>query len=181
MIGASTPTPGAVPLLREVLMRIVIVLALILTAAVAVAQDPCATAVPLVCGDAPVLYNVGHGGWLTPASACGDPLISCSATLFEVTLTAPTELTLNLSFPGSSGIPTLYVFEDCAGASCVDSFPATGGGSWSVCLPAGTFYVVMNEPTCLFYSYEIQATCQPCSDPVANEGMGWGSVKALFR
>ena len=163
-------------------MRHVLLLVLVLTAAVASAQDPCATAIPLPCDTQNLSFPIGAGGWTVPASVCGGPVISCSASLFEITLTTTSNLSVDLAFPGGLGAPQLFLLQDCAGINCITSTNVTGDMTWTNCLPPGTYYLVLNEQTCLFYNFTIGLTCDPCSDPVSAEDVSdWGALKSLYR
>lgn len=158
-----------------------IVFLMLIAAAASLAQGPCDTAINRPCDGMFIRYDVGTGGWNAPATVCGEPWVSCNATIFEVTVTAPTTVTAHVAFPGGSGTPTLTLLENCEGTMCVDQVDVSGDMSWSHCLPAGTYYLVYNEPTCLFYQFDFMVTCQPCDDPVATGPETWGALKALYR
>jgi len=160
---------------------LVLVLSLLITSAAA-AQGPCDTTLEMPCGVFNVNFGIGTGGWNAPATVCGEPWFSCSASIFEVTLTTTSTLSANISFPGGFGMPHMYLLGDCAGVECIADTPVTGDMSWGNCLLPGTYYVVINEPTCLFYTFNFDVTCEPCSDPVdAEAGMVWGTLKTLYR
>jgi hypothetical protein len=163
-------------------MRPLFLLCILLTASVAGAQDPCSTALSMPCDTMNLNFNIGTGGWNSPPTVCGAPFVSCSASLFEITLASTSTLSVDIAFPGSFGVPHLYLLQDCAGLACVADTPVSGDMVWDTCLPAGTYYLVVNEPTCLFYSFTLGVSCEPCGDPVSEEAASeWGTLKTLYR
>jgi len=152
----------------------------LLAAAAALAQGPCDNAITRSCDGIFIHYDISTTGWDAPATVCGEPWISCSETVFEITLPSPATLTADIAFPGGSGAPFMTLLEDCAGDVCVNQTAVSGDMSWSNCLPAGTYYLVISDQTCLFYQFALMLTCTPC-DPVATGPRTWGALKSLFR
>ncbi len=135
----------------------------------------------ITCDGPTTTYGMNASAWTPPATLCGDSFLACHNVLFEVTLTATSTLTANIAFPGAHPATQMTLLADCLGNECIAATDVAGAMSWSNCLPPGTYYLVVSDPTCLFYTFDFSVTCAPCSDPVAAEALEWGSVKTLYR
>ncbi|MBU0741439.1 hypothetical protein KKA85_00790 [bacterium] len=167
--------------MRLLILCVGLLMSAVLVAGPAHAQPGCDIVVPIDC-DGPVTnYPVGFGGYPGGSLVCGYPFSVCGGTVFEVTLSATQQITMHLVIPYAAAT-YLFLFEDCLGTHCIDYIQVTQSETdWSVCLPAGTYYIGMLEQTCVFYYYDLSVSCVDCSDPIANVSGAWGAVKAIYR
>lgn len=161
------------------------ILIIILTAGTALAQLDCTGAIVLPANGIPYIFNIGSssaGSAIPGTVICGGTEWTNAVDVFTFTLAGSEEIHLDFT-ANNSGAASLSLLASCDVNDCITSVAPLGtNASMDVCLPAGTYYLLMNDMTDLFYSYFLTLTTTPCTEPVvANEQKNWGSVRALYR
>jgi len=102
--------------------------------------------------------------------------------VFTFTLNGTEEI--HLDFAAShTGAASLSLLASCDESNCITYIqPLGASGNMNVCLPAGTYYLLMNDMTDLYYVYSLTLSTDSCTEPVvANDVMDWGLVRAYYR
>lgn len=78
---------------------------------------------------------------------------------------------------------SLSLLATCDINDCISHIAPLGTNAiMDVCLPAGTYYILVNDMTDLFYSYFLTLSTTTCTEPVvAIEQTNWTSVRAIYR
>jgi len=167
------------------LTTLCILLMLLLTAGASLAQLDCTGAVVLPADGISYIFNIGGsgGGSSIPGTViCGSTEWTNEVDVFTFTLAGSEEI--HLDFTAShSGAASLSLLAACDENDCITHIAPLGTNAiMDVCLPAGIYYILVNDMTDLFYSYFLTLSTTICTDPVvANDQKNWDSVRAIYR